>query len=188
MIDPDETGVCLKWVPGEILAVRRRPDASDPVGSRFELGEIAESVPLEPVNDGQYYAIERLTVPVGLELHFLHLLARQRDVLAESLNYLGKAASVLQPQSSVYGFRHFSLSSVVDRWWRGEGSQQPKPATMPQHNPPRWIVWGSKKRKEGIPSSRIPDFDQQRPLIVADTASSASTKVSSRPRSRRSAA
>ena len=73
--------------------IRSRTTTELPVGSRVELGEVKESVPLEPPPpgepEGRRRVLERITVPVGLELRALQNLARQVGVEAESLNYLG---------------------------------------------------------------------------------------------------
>ena len=92
---------CLRYVPGEVLSLRVRHVEEAAKGSRFELGEVIESIPLNYPVDGRRHVLERIAVPVGLELRFLQLFARQGSTFAESLNYLGRntSASVLNDRA-----------------------------------------------------------------------------------------
>jgi hypothetical protein len=99
------TETCLEYFRGEVLLIRNRSPKSDISGSRVEIGEVIDSVPLEPVPTDpagrQYLALERVAVPIGLELRYLRLFARQPDVVAESLNYVGQACSTASAITNV---------------------------------------------------------------------------------------
>ena len=90
---------CLEYIPGEILVIRWRSEEAQVFGSRVELGEVAGVILLDPIS-ARYRIIERVAVPVGLELRYLQMLGRQEDTLAASLNYLGQRDSATRVLSS----------------------------------------------------------------------------------------
>lgn len=86
---------CLRFIPGEILSVRRRRESSDAVGSRRELGQVTGSVILAGAGEreGDQIVLERIAVPPGLELRYLGLHGRDPSVLVTSLHYLGQVSA-----------------------------------------------------------------------------------------------
>jgi hypothetical protein len=86
---------CLSSIPGEILVIRwknNKQESSD--RSRFELGEVTRSVPLERPNaQGNQRLLQIVSVPIRQELRYLDLLSRERGVLKTSLNYTGQLSS-----------------------------------------------------------------------------------------------
>jgi hypothetical protein len=73
--------------------MRNAKEGADRIGSRIELGEIVDSVPIGPQR-----VIERVSVPYGLEMRYVQLFSRQEDTSA-SLNYVGLPAATDTPRS-----------------------------------------------------------------------------------------
>ena len=93
MTNEAPNATCLEYIPGEIIVVRWRSEEAEVVGSRFELGQVVESIHLEDPSSGRRRVIERIAVPVGSELRYIGIVSRQQTTLSESLNYLGELAS-----------------------------------------------------------------------------------------------
>jgi hypothetical protein len=112
MDEENPSCTCLEYIPGEIVVIRWRSDKSEIFGSRFELGEVVGAIPLDPISS-RYRVIERISVPVGLELRYLRMLSRQESVISESLNYIGECGSALQSVSA-RGYSGSYISALLD--------------------------------------------------------------------------
>jgi hypothetical protein len=112
MNDEDPRCTCLEYIPGEIIVIRWRSEESEIVGSRFELGEVVESIPLDPISP-RYRVIERIAVPVGLELRYIRIISRQESTISESLNYIGEWNSATR-SVSVNGHNGTYISALAD--------------------------------------------------------------------------
>ena len=91
----NESGQCIRAIQGEVLSIRRRKPSSEPVGSRFELGQVTGSVALSTIDEHtrEQIVLERIAVPPGLELRFVALQGRDPSVLGSSLHYLGQRSA-----------------------------------------------------------------------------------------------
>lgn len=86
---------CLRSIPGQVLALRRRRERKRDEGRRsnVELGSVVDSVALEPPSDaGEYRTLDLIRTPPGLELRYLDVLQRNPSVLATSLHFTGQVA------------------------------------------------------------------------------------------------
>ena len=86
---------CLRSIPGQVIALRRRREQRRDEGRRstVETGSVVDSFALElPSDAGEYRSLDLIRTPPGLELRYLNVLQRNPNVLATSLHYTGQVA------------------------------------------------------------------------------------------------